>query len=129
MRDVMKDNMIGSLFYHELPVQGNVYVLENYLAPQIEGADVLTLQINWAYPHHDGINVCESLNTIFLVDDEISDYHGDEYDNCETARSLADHVLKVQVAVVRVVAPCSLVEVYRRFRDICCLHHQDDLAT
>jgi hypothetical protein len=24
------------------------------------------------------------------------------------------------------VAPCSLVEVYRRFRGACCLHHQGD---
>jgi hypothetical protein len=29
------------------------------------------------------------------------------------------------MAVFWVVAPCSLVEVYRRFRGICCLHHQD----
>jgi hypothetical protein len=28
--------------------------------------------------------------------------------------------------IVRNVAPCSLVEVYRRFRGACCLHHQDD---
>jgi hypothetical protein len=26
----------------------------------------------------------------------------------------------------RVLAPCSLVEVYRRFRGACCLHHQGD---
>jgi hypothetical protein len=24
------------------------------------------------------------------------------------------------------IAPCSLVEVYRRFRGACCLHHQGD---
>jgi hypothetical protein len=29
-------------------------------------------------------------------------------------------------AVFWVVAPCSLVEVYRRFRGACCLHHQGD---
>jgi hypothetical protein len=28
------------------------------------------------------------------------------------------------IAVFWVVAPCSLVEVYRRFRGTCCLHHQ-----
>jgi hypothetical protein len=28
------------------------------------------------------------------------------------------------MAVFWVVAPCSLVEVYLRFRDTCCLHHQ-----
>jgi hypothetical protein len=28
------------------------------------------------------------------------------------------------MAVFWVVAPCSLVEVYRRFRGACCLHHQ-----
>jgi hypothetical protein len=30
------------------------------------------------------------------------------------------------MAVFRDVAPCSLVEVYRRFRGAYCLHHQDD---
>jgi hypothetical protein len=29
-------------------------------------------------------------------------------------------------AVFWVVAPCSLVEVYQRFRGPCCLHHQGD---
>jgi hypothetical protein len=32
----------------------------------------------------------------------------------------------VKMAVFWVVAPCSLVKVYRRFRDACCLHHQGD---
>jgi hypothetical protein len=31
-----------------------------------------------------------------------------------------------KMAVFWVVAPCSLVEVYQRFRGPCCLHHQDD---
>jgi hypothetical protein len=30
------------------------------------------------------------------------------------------------MAVFRVVAPCSLVEVHQRFRGPCCLHHQGD---
>jgi hypothetical protein len=30
------------------------------------------------------------------------------------------------MAVFWVVAPCSMVEVYRRFRGSCCLHHQGD---
>jgi hypothetical protein len=30
------------------------------------------------------------------------------------------------MAVFWVVAPCSLVEVYRHFRGACCLHHQGD---
>jgi hypothetical protein len=30
------------------------------------------------------------------------------------------------MAVFWVVAPCSLVEVYRRFRGPCCLHHQGE---
>jgi hypothetical protein len=29
-----------------------------------------------------------------------------------------------KMAVFSVVAPCSLVEVYQRFRRTCCLHHQ-----
>jgi hypothetical protein len=28
------------------------------------------------------------------------------------------------MAVCWVVVPCSLVEVYQRFRGLCCLHHQ-----
>jgi hypothetical protein len=31
------------------------------------------------------------------------------------------------MAVYWVVAPCSLVEVYQRFRGPCCLHHQGDV--
>jgi hypothetical protein len=31
-----------------------------------------------------------------------------------------------KMAVFWVVAPCSLVEVYRRFRRACCRHHQGD---
>jgi hypothetical protein len=30
----------------------------------------------------------------------------------------------LKMAVFWVVAPCSLVEVYQRFRGTCCLHHQ-----
>jgi hypothetical protein len=32
----------------------------------------------------------------------------------------------MKMAVFWVVAPCSLVEVYRRFRGPCCLHYQGD---
>jgi hypothetical protein len=32
----------------------------------------------------------------------------------------------IMMAIFWVVAPCRLVEVYRRFRGACCLHHQDD---
>jgi hypothetical protein len=31
---------------------------------------------------------------------------------------------QMKMAAFCVVAPCSLVEVYRRFRGTCCLHHQ-----
>jgi hypothetical protein len=31
------------------------------------------------------------------------------------------------MAVFRVAAPCSPVEVYRRFRGACCVHHQGDI--
>jgi hypothetical protein len=33
------------------------------------------------------------------------------------------------MAVFWVVAPCNLVDVYRRFRGTYCLHHQGDLMT
>jgi hypothetical protein len=33
----------------------------------------------------------------------------------------------LKIAVFWVVAPCSLVEVYQRFRGPCCLHHQGEL--
>jgi hypothetical protein len=32
----------------------------------------------------------------------------------------------MKMAVFWVVAPCSLVEVYQRFRGPCCLHYQGD---
>jgi hypothetical protein len=35
-------------------------------------------------------------------------------------------VVSTKMAVFWVVAPCSLVEVYQRFRGPCCLHHQGD---
>jgi hypothetical protein len=35
----------------------------------------------------------------------------------------------MKIAVFWVVAPCSLVEVYQRFRGPCCLHHQGDETT
>jgi hypothetical protein len=34
----------------------------------------------------------------------------------------------MKMAVFRVVAPCRLVEFYRRFRGACYLHHQGDVA-
>jgi hypothetical protein len=34
--------------------------------------------------------------------------------------------IHTKIAVFWVVAPCSLVEVYQRFRGPCCLHHQGD---
>jgi hypothetical protein len=30
----------------------------------------------------------------------------------------------MKIAVFWVITPCSLVQVYRRFRDACCLRHQ-----
>jgi hypothetical protein len=35
-----------------------------------------------------------------------------------------DYILSMKTAVFWDVAPCSLVDVYRRFRDDSCLHHQ-----
>jgi hypothetical protein len=35
----------------------------------------------------------------------------------------------IKISVFWVAEPCSLVEVYRRFRDACCLHHQIDDCT
>jgi hypothetical protein len=32
----------------------------------------------------------------------------------------------MNLTVFWVIAPCSLVEVYMRFRGICCLHYQGD---
>jgi hypothetical protein len=41
--------------------------------------------------------------------------------------SFPDHErCTLKMAVFWVVAPCSLVEVYQRFRGPCCLHHQGD---
>jgi hypothetical protein len=35
-------------------------------------------------------------------------------------------ILSMKMAVFWVVAPCSLVELYQRFRGPCCLRHQGD---
>jgi hypothetical protein len=35
-------------------------------------------------------------------------------------------VVRMKMAVFYVVAPCSLVEVYQRFRLTCCLHYRPD---
>jgi hypothetical protein len=37
--------------------------------------------------------------------------------------------LSTKIAVFWVVAPCSLVEVYGRFRGPCCLHHKGDKSS
>jgi hypothetical protein len=34
--------------------------------------------------------------------------------------------MNMKMAVFWDVAQCSLVEAYRRFRDACCLYHQDE---
>jgi hypothetical protein len=34
--------------------------------------------------------------------------------------------IKIKMAVFWDIAPCSLAEVYRRFRGACCRHHQGD---
>jgi hypothetical protein len=41
-------------------------------------------------------------------------------------KSFCELLLERKMAVFWVVAPCSLVEVYQRFRGPCCLHHQGD---
>jgi hypothetical protein len=49
--------------------------------------------------------------------------------SCEQGNEHGFEVLKAvstKMAVFWVVAPCSLVEVYQRFRGPCCLHHQGD---
>jgi hypothetical protein len=40
--------------------------------------------------------------------------------------TVAQPKLNTKMAVFWVAAPCSLVEVYQRFRDRCCLRHQGD---
>jgi hypothetical protein len=35
--------------------------------------------------------------------------------------------VSTKMAIIRVVTPCSLVEVYQRFRGPCCLHHQENV--
>jgi hypothetical protein len=37
--------------------------------------------------------------------------------------------VSMMMAVFWVVAPCSLVELYQRFRGPCCLHHQGNRPT
>jgi hypothetical protein len=46
-----------------------------------------------------------------------------------STKKLSTYVRKynTRLALFRVVAPCSLVEIYQRFRGPCCLHHQGAL--
>jgi hypothetical protein len=39
---------------------------------------------------------------------------------------MGEQLIGTKMAVFWVVTPCSLVEVYQRFRGPCCLHHQGD---
>jgi hypothetical protein len=34
----------------------------------------------------------------------------------------------MKMAVFWVLWPCNLIEIYRRFRGACCLHHQDAIS-
>jgi hypothetical protein len=58
----------------------------------------------------------------------IKDIH--TYANVKVCLSLVGFevltAVSTKMAVFWVVAPCSLVEVYERFRGPCCLHHQGD---
>jgi hypothetical protein len=45
---------------------------------------------------------------------------------CRSMNTCHRHTLHVKMTVFWVVALCSLVEVYKRFRGTCCLHHQGD---
>jgi hypothetical protein len=47
---------------------------------------------------------------------------------CSEGRQIENQSLGLKMAVFWVVAPCSLVEVYQRFRGPCCLHHQGDAS-
>jgi hypothetical protein len=49
-------------------------------------------------------------------------------DNIKIVGSEVLTAVSTKMAVFWVVAPCSLVEVYQRFRGPCCLHHQGDEA-
>jgi hypothetical protein len=53
----------------------------------------------------------------------VDEINGDHQCGFRRNRSNTD---QMKIAVFWVVAPCSLVEVYQRFRGPCCLHHQGD---
>jgi hypothetical protein len=48
---------------------------------------------------------------------------------CTATICTKQNFLLQKMAVFWVVAPCSLVDVYQRFRGPCCLHHQGLIAT
>jgi hypothetical protein len=51
--------------------------------------------------------------------------HGESHPQNRNANGKKLQIKKdMKMAVFWVVAPCSLVEVYQRFRGSCCLHHQ-----
>jgi hypothetical protein len=50
----------------------------------------------------------------------------DEFKNKTYGKNIIKIKVDPKMAVFWVVASCCLVEVYRRFRDAYCLHHQGD---
>jgi hypothetical protein len=62
-----------------------------------------------------GADVIENMFVIFTLDGRRT-----------AACNFPELTLLMKIAVFWVVAPCSLVEVYQRFRGPCCLHHQGD---
>jgi hypothetical protein len=58
---------------------------------------------------------------------KVSVFHGGEEEQSYMQRALDVTSVQnkiIKMTVVWVVAPWSVVEVYRRFRDFCCRHHR-----
>jgi hypothetical protein len=68
---------------------------------------------------------------VYTYQTPAKNYKGDSTKPSETAKQTNKYKNKqktkrqLTMVVFWVAAPCSLVEVYRRSRDACCLHHKD----
>jgi hypothetical protein len=87
----------------------------------------VTISFSWSTMFH-GVSLCRSFCDRMLSDyisNNLSKTAINEHQTYQVAIEVLTAV-STKMAVFWFVAPCSLVEVYQRFRGPCCLHHQPD---
>jgi hypothetical protein len=89
---------------------------------------VLSYIYIYIYIHCPETNARDSKDLLFYSDKKKSHLIqiSAAYYESTSLYSILEHHICSKVAAFWVVATCSLVEVYQRFRGPCCLHHQGD---